>query len=65
MISLGLESVLISNPVDGDGNSFIGVRERSLGNGAGFISDHFLFSALFHFDSILRFVAAMISKINS
>ena len=56
MISGGLESVLISDPVDSDDSTFIGIRERSLGNGTGLLSDQLLLSALFYFDSILSLV---------
>ena len=61
MSSLGLESVLIGNPVDGELLSLSGEGVRSLGNGTDFVSDDFLLSALFHFDAVVSFVAVNIS----
>jgi len=55
MISSSLESVLIRYPANADRLSFVGVRERSLGNGAGFVADQLLLSALFHFDTVFSF----------
>ena len=57
MISLGLESVLISNPFESEGGAISGEGVRSLGNGTGLISDDFLLSALFHLDTIVGFPA--------
>ena len=62
MSSLGLESVLIGNPVDGELLSLSGEGVRSLGNGTDFVSDDFLLSALFHFDAVVSFVAMTISS---
>ncbi len=61
MITGSLETVLISNPVDGDDNAIgAGVRVRSAGNGAdilGFRSDLLLGSALLNLGAILGFEA--------
>ena len=58
MGSLGLESVLIGSPGDGDGRSIgLLVRVRSPGNGAGFIAgDLLLGSGFFHLDAVFRLV---------
>jgi len=53
--SAGLESVLVSNPVDGVGHSLQFVRVRSAGNGAdflGFVTDLFLFAFFVHADTV-------------
>jgi hypothetical protein len=54
-----LESVLISNPGGGDGDTFgRGVRVASTGNGSGILGvDLLQFSALIDFDSVLSFEA--------
>ena len=66
MISLGLESVLIGYPVDADGFAFIiGERERSFGDGSGFISDDFLLSTFWYFDAVLSLETVYKSKRSS
>ncbi len=62
MVTGSLETVLIGNPVDGDGNTFRrDVRVRSAGNGAdilGFRSDPLLKAISFYLDSVLASKAA-------
>ena len=59
MVSSGLESVLIGDPVDSDDNAIWGcVRVTSLGNGSGVFSclaDLFLRSTLLDFDTVFSF----------
>ena len=56
--SAWLESVLIGNPVDGDGDSIMDVRVATPGNWAGiFLCDLFLGSALLDLGSILALEA--------
>jgi hypothetical protein len=61
MVTGGLETVFISNPVDGQDDAIrIGERVRSLGDGAdilGFRSDLFLVAALGNFGAIGGFEA--------
>merc|ERR1711980_69399 len=55
MVTSGLESVLISNPVDGVGDSVQFVRVRSTGNATNFfglVTEAFLFSLLAQLDTV-------------
>ena len=66
MGSLGLESVLIGDPVDGDGDSIMDVRVASLGHGTSiFLSNLFLDSVLLDLGSILALEAVIINIVIS
>jgi len=68
VITCGLETIFIGNPVDCDDNIIVSsVRIRTLGNGTdvfGFRSDQFLGSTFFNLGTILSFEAKAVTSIS-